>query len=525
MEDHIRPALVYLVGAGPGDPGLLTLRGKECLERADVVIYDQLVSPRILQFCRPETEFVCVRELPGCHPDRWPHIHQRMIDEAQKGKCVVRLKGGDPLIFGRGGEEGESLRSVGIPYEVVPGITTALAAGSYLEIPLTHRSHSSAIAFVTGHEHPGKPTTSLNWANLAKFPGTLAIYMGMARLTAIVAELIRHGKSPETPALVVSKVSTGEQRSVRTTLERLENEIRHSGLVTPALILVGTAVMLKPERSWFEMKPLLNHHILVTRPRHQALEMMRQIELLGGVPFYLPCIEMSDPTDWGPLDRLISRLAESRFEFNCEGIDWLVFTSANGVEAFFKRLEHHGHDIRILARTRIACIGSNTAGALSKYALKADLAPEKGMNSEALADELLTLAKGKTVALAVAEEARELLLERLRSVTASVEKIPVYRQVERVDPSHEVFDHLRRGEIDLVTLTSPNIARTFLSACDETIVERIRSGQIRLVSNSSRLTEFLNERQLPVALESEQPTTSSMIQEMLKRPHQETLVT
>jgi uroporphyrinogen III methyltransferase / synthase len=457
-----------------------------------------------LQFCPDHTEFVCVRELPGCHPDRWPHIHQRMIDEAQKGKCVVRLKGGDPLIFGRGGEEGESLRSAGIRYEVVPGVTTALAAGSYLEVPLTHRAHSSAIALVTGHEHPGKPTTSLNWSVLAKFPGTLAIYMGIARLPAIVAELVRHGKPADTPALVVSKVSTGEQRSVQTTLDRLENEIRHAGLVTPALILVGPAVALKPSLSWFEQRPLLNHHILVTRPKVQAREMMRQLEIQGGVPFYLPCVEIHEPDDMAPIDAALQRLRNREY-------DWVVFTSANGVDSLMKRIDDREYDSRLFGGVKLACVGSSTAEALRKYHLRADLCPGEKMNSEALLGVLSDRVKGQRILLAVAEQARELLAEELQAVAQSVEKVSVYRQVERVDANHEVFDHLRRGEIDLVTLTSPNIAKVFLAACDATILERLKSRQIRIVSNSGRLTRWLEEKGFPVTVESDDPTSESVV--------------
>src|ERR671931_2064713 len=247
---------VFLVGAGPGDPGLLTVRAAELLARADLVLYDQLVPRRVLDLANPAAEKVCVRDLPGHHPDKYPHIHELLIEHGRAGKTVVRLKGGDPLVFGRGGEEAEALRGAGVGYEVVPGVTAALAAAAYLEIPLTHRHHASAVALVTGHELPNKPGNRLDWKALAAFPGTLAIYMGVARLPVIVAELLKHGKHPDTPAGIVERASVGEQRSVFATLATLEEARRNAGLEAPGLILIGDAVAQRAAKPWFENRPL-----------------------------------------------------------------------------------------------------------------------------------------------------------------------------------------------------------------------------------------------------------------------------
>jgi len=495
--------IVYLVGAGPGDPGLLTLRGRECLEAADFVLYDQLVSSQILRFAPPHAELMCVRELASNHPDRWPQIHVKLIEEARKGKCVVRLKGGDPLIFGRGGEEADALREAGIPYEIVPGVTAALAAGSYLEIPLTHRTHSSAVALITGHEHPGKPHSKLDWKAIAAFPGTLVIYMGFSRLSSIVPELIRYGKSPDTPAISVMRASCGEQLSVQATLGTIEQDIIAAGLTTPALLMVGPVVGLKPAKSWFEKRPLLGKRILVTRPRKQALDFVHQLELRGAIAVTLPVIDIRPPADWSAVDLAQETLAQ-------EGFDWLVFTSANGVEHFFDRLHSRGRDARSLGRTRIAVVGSATAAKLAEYHLLADVAPDGAMNSELLIEELHERARGKRILLALAAEARDLLREQL-SVVATVTSVVVYRQQNVLKPDHSAFDRLRRGEIDCVTLTSPNIALAFLEALDETIRGRIERGEIQLAANSERCATVIRRAQLPVSIVAEEPTNSGML--------------
>ena len=252
----IPTATVYLVGAGPGNTGLLTLRAAEVLAKANLVVYDQLVPERFLEFAPAAAEKVCVRDLPGQHLDKHQHIHEALIAAARAGKTVVRLKGGDPLIFGRGGEEAEALRAAGVAYEIVPGITAALAAGAFLEIPLTHRNYASAVALVTGHEPPNKAGNLIDWKALAAFPGTLVIYMGMAKLPAIVDALVKHGKAPDTPAAIVERASLGEQRTISATLATLDAERRAAGLEAPGLILVGASVAQRPARSWSEARPL-----------------------------------------------------------------------------------------------------------------------------------------------------------------------------------------------------------------------------------------------------------------------------
>src|SRR6266852_795448 len=328
MSEYQDP-LVFLLCAGPGHPGLLTLRAVECLAKADLVIYDRLVSSRLLDFAPSTAERMCVTDLAEHHVERCPHVNDLLLKAAREGKRVVRLKGGDPLIFGRGGEEAEVLRAAGIPYEIVPGVTAAVAAAAFAGIPLTHRLHSSAVALITGHENPEKPETNLDWSVLARFPGTLAIYMGMSRLPQIVKNLLDHGKASDTPTAVVFMASTGTQRTVMATLADLPEVVQKAGLTSPSIVLIGEVVKLRGQLAWFEHRPLFGKSVLVTRPKGQAGDLAQRLEELGAVVHLLPAVEIQEPEDWTPADRAIERLAS---------FQWLVFTSVNGVHAFLRRL-------------------------------------------------------------------------------------------------------------------------------------------------------------------------------------------
>src|SRR4051794_25973127 len=339
---------VSLVGAGPGHPGLLTLRAAECLRRADLVLYDRLVPAELLAHAPASAKRVCVEELPTPHPERYPLIHQAMIDAARQGLRVVRLKGGDPFVFGRGAEEAEALRAAGIEYEIVPGVTAALGATACAGVPVTHRRHASAVALITGHEQPGKPGSTLDWPALACFPGTLVFYMAVGRLESIVKALLDAGKPGETPAAVIEKGSTPRQRTVTATLGTLVEAVRREGVQAPALVVLGEVVPLREKLLWFESRPLFGRTVLVTRPRHQAAEMVRQLEELGAIPVVLPVVEIAEVDDWRPVDDAIARLRE---------FHWLAFTSANGVSAFLARLFAKGHDLRALGGLKLAAIG------------------------------------------------------------------------------------------------------------------------------------------------------------------------
>jgi uroporphyrinogen III methyltransferase/synthase len=491
---------VYLVGAGPGDPGLLTLRAIECLARADLVLYDRLVPARILEHAPPAAERVCVGDLPGCHPERWPHIHHTLIEAARQGKRVVRLKGGDPFLFGRGGEEAEALRQAGISYEVVPGVTAALGAAACAGIPLTHRRHASAVAFVTGHEHPGKAGSQVDWAALAQFPGTLVIYMGIARLAEIAQVLLAHGKAADTPAAAIRWGTTGEQHTVEAPLCDLADAVRAAGLTAPAVVILGAVAGLRPQLAWFERRPLFGKRVLVTRPRHQAGELVRRLEELGAVPVVLPAVEVREPADWSPVDQALARLADYQ---------WLVFTSANGVHALVRRLRHTGRDLRALGGVRLAAIGPSTADALRGYHLEPDLVPP-AFNSEHLAAALKGPAAGGRILLARADRGRDLLRQELGTV-AAVDQVAVYAQVDAAENAPEVLEQLRRGEIDYVTLTSSNIARALLGRLDAEGRRRVAAGEVKLVCISPHTGAAVRDLGLPVAAEAAAYTTAGVV--------------
>jgi uroporphyrinogen III methyltransferase/synthase len=498
-------AQVFLVGAGPGHPGLLTLRAVECLSQADLVLFDQLVPRQLLDHAPAHAERVCIADLPGCHPERWPHVHAAMIAAARQGKRVVRLKGGDPFVFGRGGEEAEALRQAGIAYEVVPGVTSGLGAAACAGIPLTHRAYASAVALITGHEQPGKPESLLDWEALAHFPGTLVVYMGMARLAQIVQALLAYGKDPATPAAAVRLATTGEQQTITAPLQELPAAVRSASMRPPAIIIIGPVVSLRSHLAWFEQRPLFGKRVLVTRPRQQAAELVHRLEQLGALSLSLPALSVREPADWAQVDRALADLA---------GYDWLVFTSANGVHALLSRLRQLGRDLRALGTVQLAAIGPATAAALRAYFLEPDLIPSE-YRSESLAAALKERVAGQRVLLARADRGREVLREELAAV-ATVEQVVVYSQVEALDAGSEALDLLRQGRIDYVTVTSSNIARALVRALDKPSRARIEAGDLQLVSISPVTSATLRECGLPVAAEASEYTAAGVVDALVR---------
>jgi uroporphyrinogen III methyltransferase/synthase len=498
--DPHSPPPVALVGAGPGHPEYLTLRAVECLRRADLVLYDRLVPPRMLEHAPPTAERVCIDSLHERHAQRIPHIHQAMIDAARRGLRVVRLKGGDPFVFGRGGEEAAALRAAGIPYEVVPGVTAALGAAACAGIPLTHRDFASGVALVAGHEQPGKGDAALDFAALARFPGTLVFYMGVVRLPFLVRSLIEHGKSRDTPGAAVRWATTPQQQTVEAPLGELPEAAAAAGLQAPAVVLIGPVVGLRRELAWFERQPLFGRHVVVTRPRHQAGELVRHLEELGARTSVLPAVEVRPPADWGDVDRAVAELG--RYQ-------WLVFTSANGVQFFLRRLLELGRDLRALGPLRLAAIGPATADALRMYHLEPDLVPDE-YRSESLAAALREPVRGQRVLLARADRGRELLREELAAV-AEVEQVAVYSQCDAAEWDAEIVEEIGAGRVDYVTLTSSNVARSLARSLDAAALEAIRSGRVRLVTISPVTSEGVRELGLPVAAEAREYTAAGVV--------------
>src|SRR5947209_8587503 len=359
---------VFLVGAGPGDPGLLTRRAVELMQSADLVAIDALVSKEIGALVPPQTEVIHVGKRSRAHTLPQDKINQLLIDEAKKGKLVVRLKGGDPFVYGRGGEEAEELSAAGVAFEIVPGISSALAGPAYAGIPVTHRSYATSLTLVTAHE--ADASTGIKWEALAQLDGTIVFLMGFGNLAAITQNLTANGVSPDRPVAVISKATTPEQRTVTGTLANIESRVAAANLPTPALIVVGDVVKLHDVINWFESKPLFGKRIVVTRAREQASELKRLFEESGATLIQYPTIEIAPPESLESLDRAVD-----------ERFDWIIFTSTNGVNAFFERLFAKSKDVRALAGTRIACVGETTAASLRARGIVPDLVPDKFMST------------------------------------------------------------------------------------------------------------------------------------------------
>lgn len=495
---------VYLVGAGPGDPGLLTLRGRELLASADVVLYDYLANPRLLEHARNEAELVCL----GRHGQAQgkgriiaqEEVHRQMIAAAQSRKQVVRLKGGDPGVFGRLGEEVTALEQAGIDYEIVPGVTAALAASSYSGVPLTHRDHASCVAFITGQECHGKAGEKLDMAGLAQFPGTLVFYMGVTTAPDWAAALMTHGKSASTPVAIIRHASLPSQTTSVTTLGELPQVLSPGKLRPPAIIVVGEVVAAKSTVEWFTSRPLFGHRILVTRPQHQAAELTKSLEDLGATVLLQPAISIEPLEDFAPLDEVITKL---------DDFDWLVFSSANGVHAFFSRLLPTGRDLRVLSKTKLAVIGPATAQALAEYHLQCDVQPEE-YRAEALAEELNVEAKGKRFLLLRASRGREVLAETLSAAGGIVEQVVVYRSEDVKVPDPEVASALQRGEIDWVTVTSSAIAHSLMAIFGDSL------AKTKLVAISPLTAGVLREAGYQASVVADEYTSAGLVETILK---------
>lgn len=442
---------VYLVGAGPGDPGLVTLRGGECLARADLVLYDYLVNPRVLEHAAPLAELVCLGRHGALHRLlAQQEINERMVSAALSGATVVRLKAGDPMIFGRAAEEVAALTEAGIDFEIVPGVTSAVALGAYAGIPLTHRELASAVAFVTGHEDTAKHQPALDYEQLARFPGTLVFYMGVTSAAVWSQGLIDGGRSPSTPVALVRRCSWSDQQVIRCALKDVADVIAAEHLRPPVLAVVGEVAAVDSAISWFTTRPLFGKRILITRAAEQAAEFRQMLEDLGATVLIQPAIQIGEPSDWSAVDRAIERIAD---------YDWLVFSSANGVRYFLDRLLAGGGDARQLGRAQLAVIGPGTAATLARYRLKADLQPSE-YRAEALAAELAPVVRGKRLLLLRASRGREVLAEELQAAGAQVDQVVVYRSTDIETPDAEIASALEAGTIDYVTVTSSAIARS-----------------------------------------------------------------
>ena len=449
---------VYLIGAGPGDPGLLSIKAMECLQTADAVVYDRLADPRILAYARPDAEMVYVGKASANHTMRQPDINKLLVQLAAAGKTVARLKGGDPFVFGRGGEEAIELLEAGLSFEFVPGVTSAIAVAEYAGIPVTHRHVATSFAVITGHEDPTKGESTLNWSGLATSVDTLVFLMGVENLTNITKNLIANGRSADTPAAVIRWGTKPEQRTLITTVGSAAADVAAANLKPPAIFIVGNVVKLRDQLQWFDNKPLFGKTIVVTRARAQASALTKQLEAAGARVIEAPAIKIMPAADYAPLDKAIE---------NLKSYKWLVLTSANGVTAFFERLHNAGLDSRSLAEVKIAAIGSETAKSLTDYGITADLVPS-AFKAEELAEALASeLVVGDKILLARAKVAREVLPESLRALGASVDVVTAYETVASLENKDELLGALQNGEVDLVTFTSSSTVTNLLESLAE----------------------------------------------------------
>ena len=493
------PATVYLVGAGPGDPGLITLRGVECLARADLILYDYLVNPAILRHASASAELVCLGHHSAGRTLSPDEITARTVDAAQSGRTVVRLKGGDPSIFGRGIDEVEALRNARVPFEIVPGVTTGLAVGAYCEIPITHHDDASAVALVAGQERHSKAASSLDYGVLAEFPGTLVFYMGVRKVAGWSRSLIEHGKPPQTPVAIVRWCTRARQQTVRCTLETAAEVVAQQEIRAPAVFVVGKVVDRAPRISWFAARPLFNTRVLVAGSPETSARLHDRLADLGADVIAQPAIRITDPPDWAPVDAALVGL---------DRYDWLVFSSGNGVDYFFRRLFDSGGDVRRLGGAKLAAVGSGTAERLSRYHLQADLVPEQ-FNAESLAQALAGEAEGRRFLLAGASRGRGVLADELRRAGARVERIVVYSSLDVEEPDPEVAAALDSGKLDWIAVTSPATARSLVRLYGEAL------QHARLASISPLTSAALSDLGHQPGAEAREHTTAGLADAIL----------
>ncbi len=447
-----KPGKVYIIGAGPGDPGLITLKAVEALKVAQVIVYDALVNEALLKYAPPDARFIYAGKKGGDHTLSQDQINALLAKEALDGHTVARLKGGDPFIFGRGGEEAEVLVEQGVPFEVIPGVTSAIAVPAYAGIPLTHRGLTSTVAFITGHEDPTKEKSDIDWRSLVGI-GTLVFLMGVKNLDQITEALMRHGKSPQTPAALIRRGTLPDQDILTGTLSTIVDMAKDNRFKPPAILVVGQVVSLRETLGWFDTKPLFGKGVVITRPERQADDLARLLAAEGANPIAFATIAIEPPESFHELDAALDGL---------ESFDWLIFTSANGVHFFFERLHQKGRDVRDLKGIKIACIGPATARQIEERGIRVDLVPEQYI-AEGLLNSFEGLEMtGKKILIPRAQKARDLLPEGLRKMGADVVVATAYRTVNSGKKKDEFLSYIEAGEVDVLTFTSSSTVTNFV---------------------------------------------------------------
>lgn len=499
---------VYLVGAGPGDPGLITVKGLQCIQKADVLVYDRLAGHRLLTYARPDAEMIFVGKGPNLHVYKQDEINEVIKQKGLEGKIVTRLKGGDPFVFGRGGEEAEVLLEAGVPFEVVPGITSAISVPAYAGIPVTHRDFTANFAVITGNEDPNKEESNIDWPKISTGIGTLVFLMGMGNLPYITAKLIENGRAATTPVALIRWGTRPEQQTMTGTLADIAQKAKEAKFQNPAIIIVGEVVSLRDKLSWFEKKPLFGKRIVVTRSRQQASAFAGRLEELGAEPWEFPTIDIQEPADSQPLDNAIDHIQD---------YSWIVFTSPNGVQHFFNHYFSAGNDIRDLQGISLCAIGPQTKKEVQKFGLKVDYVPEE-FRAEAIIEGLKNYDwQGKKVLLPRADIARQELPEALARFGAIVDDVVTYQTVRGSGDATLLKQMMREKMIHAVTFTSSSTARNFvemLGAKDEAELHSLLEG-VTLASIGPVTSETIGSLGLRVDVEAKEYTIPGLTKALL----------
>lgn len=493
---------VYLVGAGPGDPGLLTVKGLDCLKQADVIIYDRLLDDTLLGAAQPDAEKIYVGKSAHCHSLEQEAINRLLIKKARQGKIVVRLKGGDPFVLGRGGEEAEALAINHIPFEVVPGVSSALAVPAYAGIPVTHRSLASSFTVVTGHEAADKDESVIAWDKLNTGADTLLFLMGVGNLRHIVDRLIENGRPPSTPIAVIANGTSHRQQTLVSTLEDIVARVEQGNLQPPAVIVVGEVVRLRERLRWFDNHPLFGKRILVTRAQHQASQLSGLLLRRGAVPIEIPAIEIQPLPVHDGFDQAI---------LNLQNYHWIIFTSTNGVEAFFHRLYALNLDARWLANIRIGAIGSATASALEHRGLRADCTPKEYTSQGLVAELQHQDMAGRRVLLPRADIAGKELTRGLTRLGAEVHEITAYRTIPNTRGISQAKQMILAGEIDIIAFTSSSTVTNLVAALDK---EREALNKIIVACIGPRTRATATESGLRVDIVARKHTMTGLLEAM-----------
>ncbi len=505
---QIDGGVVYLAGAGPGDPGLITVRALDLLTRADVIVYDYLANECLLDHARPEAELIYVGKKAGQHSMPQESINELLVNLGQKGLEVLRLKGGDPFIFGRGGEEAQALAQAGVKFEVVPGVTAGSAVAAYSGIPITQRNIVSTVCFITGHEDPTKEGSQVNWQSLAGLGGTLVFYMGVKHLPEISRELISNGLSQATPTAIIEKGTRSSQRTITARLDEIAQAAASAKVSPPAIIVVGQVVSLREQISWYEKRPLFGKTIAITRARAQASSLREILTELGAEVVEFPTIKTLPPDDISPLETAIIEIHK---------YNWLIFTSVNGVESFFETMFNLGLDSRRVSGVQICAIGPATADKLRIYGIIADLMPEKFV-AEAIADafERSGGVSGQNILLPRADIARPVLTELLEAMDAVVNEVTAYKTIADTGNCQQLQELLTNDKLDYITFSSSSTVKNFF---EHISADSLSGKKTKLASIGPITSQTLNEYGFEPAVEATQYTIDGMVMAIIDNCH------